>query len=78
MNVALLAHFFVVLFLVELMVTSVDAIFFSSFLSTKAKTNLPTPVKYNDDNLEDHAYGDQQQTKQKPHIIVILADDMVS
>ncbi|XP_017760255.1 PREDICTED: arylsulfatase B-like [Eufriesea mexicana] len=59
MNVALVAHLFIVLLFFELMVTSVNAIFFSSFLSTsKAKTNFPTPAK------------------QKPHIIVILADDM--
>ncbi|CAK9825521.1 Arylsulfatase B [Anthophora retusa] len=79
MIVALIAQLFTVLLFTELMVTSVGAIFFSSlFSSPKVGTNFPQPAKLKDVNVnfEDNANRYPQQNKRKPHIIVILADDM--
>lgn len=63
MNLAMIAQFLIVLFLLEIIATSMAATFFSSFL-TESKTKPK--------------YQPSTTTKQKPHIIIILADDLVS
>lgn len=61
MNLALILQFFTVLFLSELIVTTVGTVFFASLHSRpKVEINFQPP-----------------KTKQEPHIIIILADDMV-
>ncbi|XP_003705279.3 arylsulfatase B isoform X1 [Megachile rotundata] len=69
MNVAWITTFFTVLFLAELTV-NVGAIFFSSLLSPKVKINFPSLGKPGKDPK--HVDG----CRQKPHIIIILADDL--
>ncbi|CAL7944498.1 unnamed protein product [Xylocopa violacea] len=78
MNVTLIAQLLIVLFFSELTVINVGAIFFSSLLSSlKAKTNFPATMESNhEDNTKNDANNHHQQTNQKPHIIIILADDM--
>lgn len=61
MNLAMIAQFLIVLFLLEIIATSMAATFFSSFL-TESKTKPK--------------YQPSTTTKQKPHIIIILADDL--
>lgn len=62
MNPATIAQFLIVLFLSEIIATSMAAIFFSSFL-----TESKTKPKYQ-----------PSTAKQKPHIVIILADDLVN
>lgn len=61
MNLALILQFFTVLFLSELIVTAVGTVFFTSLFS-RPKVQI---------NFQ------PPETKQKPHIIIILADDLV-
>ncbi|XP_053973145.1 arylsulfatase B-like [Hylaeus volcanicus] len=71
MNVTFAAHLLVVLFLSEFLITRVVAFFFSSLVSSPtAKTDLPATVKLKNEALD---FGGHDR---KPHIIVILADDM--
>lgn len=78
MNVAWITTLSTVVCLLEfLFVANVDGIFFSSLLSSKVKTNFPTTGKLGNEDAkveDDH----RQESKEKPHIIIILADDMVS
>ncbi|XP_050492008.1 arylsulfatase B-like isoform X2 [Bombus huntii] len=60
MNLALILQFFTVLFLSELIVTAVGTVFFTSLFS-RPKVQI---------NFQ------PPETKQKPHIIIILADDL--
>ena len=81
MNVRLIARLFSVLCLSEFLLTRVIAFFFSSLVSSQtSKSNFPAFVKFGNENanFEDNAYRYPQQGKRKPHIIIILADDMVS
>ncbi|XP_026667849.1 arylsulfatase B-like [Ceratina calcarata] len=73
MNVAMIAQLLIVIFLM----LSVDAIFFSSLFSkSKIKNNFPSSsakLKYEDNFDEDATL---RPSKRKPHIILIIADDM--
>lgn len=61
MNLTLILQLFTVLFLSELIVTTVSTIFLTTLLPRpQVKINFQPP-----------------KTKQKPHIIIILADDLV-
>ncbi|XP_034183230.2 arylsulfatase B isoform X1 [Osmia lignaria lignaria] len=77
MNVAWITTLLTVVFLLEfLLVANVDGIFFPSLLSSsKVKTNFPTTGKLGNEDakVED---GNRQDSKEKPHIVIILADDM--
>lgn len=81
MNVTFVALLLAMLFLSELLVTRVVAFFFSSLVSAPTvKTNLPPSVKFKNEagDVDENGHHYRQQSNQKPHIIVILADDMVS
>lgn len=81
MNVRLIAQLFSVLCLSEFLLMRVIAFFFSSLVSSPtSKANFPAFVKFRKENanFEDNAYRYPQQGKRKPHIIIILADDLVS
>ncbi|XP_076664644.1 arylsulfatase I isoform X2 [Andrena cerasifolii] len=79
MNVRLIARLFSVLCLSEFLLMRVIAFFFSSLGSSQtSKANFPAFVKFRNENanFEDNAYRYPQQGKRRPHIIIILADDM--
>nr|XP_031848880.1 arylsulfatase B-like [Nomia melanderi] len=68
----------ILMVLSDLLVTSAVAFFFSSLLSRlTAETSIPLAVKVTDEEFDfDEECRRHQTKKQKPHIIIILADDM--
>ncbi|XP_076633117.1 arylsulfatase I [Colletes latitarsis] len=78
MNVAFVTQLLAVSILSEFLVTKVVAFFFSSLLSKPTtNTNLPTSIKFKNEDVDFRdEYRRRPENNQKPHIIVILADDM--
>ncbi|XP_078052451.1 arylsulfatase I isoform X2 [Augochlora pura] len=78
MNVSLVSKLLTLLVLSECLVTSAVAFFFSSFVSKfTTETNIPSTVnlKHGNANIDDDNEFRRSQNE-KPHIIIILADDM--
>ncbi|XP_076302382.1 arylsulfatase I isoform X2 [Lasioglossum baleicum] len=77
MNVSLISKMLTLMILSEFLVTSVVAFFFSSLVSKlTAETNVPSTVKLKSENvdIENDEFGPDRH--RKPHIVIILADDM--
>ncbi|XP_076376940.1 arylsulfatase I isoform X2 [Megalopta genalis] len=78
MNVSLVSKLLTLLVLSECLVTSAVAFFFSSFVSKfTAETNVPstTDLKHGNADIDDDNEFRHGQNR-KPHIVIILADDM--
>ncbi|XP_076646659.1 arylsulfatase B [Halictus rubicundus] len=77
MNVSLISKMLTLMILSEFLVTSVVAFFFSSFVSKlTAEAGIPSTVKLKseDASIKNEKFG--RVRDRKPHIVIILADDM--